>query len=163
MHWLLTFRLYLKARSSVISWNRRSEKGGKKGLRACLRLGGGMEQTDRKCGMSLTLLEKRNGRMEREGRSARADWKRGRLRKSERASAREREMEAGGKKVSRLCGDWRSLVPWTGGARLANVQPSPRSTQAVSNHARAATGRTHRLFFFFFFFFTTNNNRRVKN
>ncbi|KAK2829534.1 hypothetical protein Q7C36_017524 [Tachysurus vachellii] len=61
--------------------------------------------------------------------------------------ARAREMEAGGKKVSRLCGDWRSLVPWTGGARLANVQPSPRSTQAVSNHARAATGRTRRRLF----------------
>ncbi|GAA6104155.1 uncharacterized [Tachysurus ichikawai] len=74
--------------------------------------------------------------------------------------ARAREMEAGGKKVSRLCGDWRSLVPWTGGARLANVQPSPRSTQAVSNHARAATGRTRRRLFLLRRRLRLNNNNR---
>lgn len=80
----------------------------------------------------------------------------------ERARARERARERwrrGGKKVSRLCGDWRSLVPWTGGARLANVQPSPRSTQAVSNHARAATGRTRRRLCLLLL---NNNNRWVK-
>lgn len=170
VHELRTFRFYLlyyspfRIEGAIISrlvqpeerkWSRRSSLRERKGRK---------EQTDRKCGMSLSLGKEKWSERTRD--PERARWlEKGEIYGRERERARERERwRRGGKKVSRLCGDWRSLVPWTGGARLANVQPSPRSTQAVSNHARAATGRTRRrrLFFFFFFFSCSTTTARLK-